>query len=158
MGTVEIKDSLGAPLSDSEVSTLEGQLRVSLPLDYAAFLQEHNGGSPYPNVFPITGFDMDNQGILTYFFGVKSGAATDLVDSAQVFHNRVPPELLPIATDVFGNLVCLAVSGPDRGKVYFWFHEEESDDDEAPTYDNVYFVADSFTELITSLTELEEDP
>jgi hypothetical protein len=157
VGTIKMSDTLGPPLSDVQIATLEGQLGVSLPSDYAYFLREHNGGSPNPNVFPISGFDLDNQGILAYFFGVKTGAATGLVDSAQVFHNRVPPELLPIATGAFGDLICLAVSGPDRHKVYFWFHEEESDDDEPPTYDNVYFVANSFTELINSLTELKEE-
>jgi hypothetical protein len=153
-----MSDTLGPPLSDVQIATLENQLGVSLPPDYASFLREHNGGAPYPNVFPISGFDLDHQGTLAYFFGVKPGVPTDLVNNARVFRNRVPPELLPVAAGVFGDLICLAVSGPDRGKVYFWFHEEESDDGEAPTYDNVYFVADSFTELITSLTELEEDP
>jgi hypothetical protein len=157
LGTIELSDTLGPPLSDVQITTLEDQLGVSLPSDYANFLREHNGGSPNPNVFPISGFDLDNQGIAAYFFGVKPGEFTDLVYSARVFNNRVPPELLPVAIAVFGDLICLAVSGPNRGKVYFWFHEWESDDDEPPTYDNVYFVANSFTELINSLTELKEE-
>jgi hypothetical protein len=131
---------------------------VSLPSDYATFLRQHNGGSPEHSVFPIRGFSLDNRGVLAFFFGVKQGDTLDLADNAQgTFCNRVPRDLLPIGADVFGNLICLAVSGPNRGKVYWWFHEEEADEGEPPTYDNVYFVADSFNDLLNALTESPKD-
>lgn len=40
------------------------------------------------------------------------------------------------------------------GKVYFWDHEgEEMDDDSPPTWDNVYLIANSFTEFLDNLEE-----
>jgi SMI1/KNR4 family protein SUKH-1 len=156
MRTIIMDHRLGEPLSSMEIATLEKQLSVSLPLDYAAFLCVHNGGSPQPNVFPISGFPLDTQGILAYFFGVKERESMDLLDNVLSSRNRVPPELLPIGYDVFGNLVCLAVAGTNRGKVYWWFHEEEADEGEPPTYDNLYFVADSFNDLLNSLTVFPE--
>lgn len=154
MGTIAMRHTLGPPLMDSEIIDLENQLAVSLPPDYTAFLREYNGGFPQPNVFTIKGFSLDNRGVLAFFFGVEQGEPLDLADNKSIFRNRVPPELLPVGADVFGNLICLAVSGPNRGKVYWWFHEEEADEGEPPTYDNIYFVADSFSDLLNNLTEL----
>jgi hypothetical protein len=152
-----MRDSFGAPLTERDVIELEHRLGVSLPSDYVAFLREHNGGTPLSNVFPIFGFPLDRQGVLALFFGVMRGGPSDLISGAEAFDNRVPPELLPVGSDVFGNLICLAILGPNRGKVYWWFHEEEADEGESPSYDNVYFVADSFTDLLNSLTKLVEE-
>jgi hypothetical protein len=81
----------------------------------------------------------------------------DLLDTAASMKDRMPPDVLPIGLDPFGNFICLGVSGPNRGKVYWWFHEEEADEGELPGYDNIYFVAHSFTELLDNLTEPSED-
>jgi hypothetical protein len=90
---------------------------------------------------------------LAFLLGTKQEEYNDLLIHAKVFDNGVPPELLPVGRDPFGNLICLAVSGLNRGKVYWWFHEEEADEGEPPTYDNVYFVANSFSDLLDNLTE-----
>ncbi len=42
---------------------------------------------------------------------------------------RMPIGFLPIGIDTFGNLACLAVTGEDVGKVYFWDHEEDEEDE-----------------------------
>jgi len=156
--TIETTNNLGAPLAEPEIEDLQRRLGVSLPSDYVAFLSEHNGGSPKPNVFPIRGFGLDNQGVLAFFFGVKHGEFVDLENMARESRGiRMPPEFLPVAFDVFGNLICLTISGPATGKVYWWWHEEEADEGEPPTYDNIYFVANSFTELLDNLVELPEE-
>lgn len=61
---------------------------------------------------------------------------------------RVPANLIPIACDGSGDLICLALFGPDTGQVVFWDYLDERDE---PTYENVYRVADSFSEFIASI-------
>ena len=164
MRPLVVQDSLGPSLTDRDIANVERQLGVSLPPDYAAFLREHNGGHPEPSVFrvydeePPAGSSSYTERVLAFFLGLSRDEYNDLLDSAKFFENRVPPELLAVGRDVFGNLICLAVSGPNRGKIYWWFHEEEAEEDEPPTYDNIYFVANSFAEFLDTLTELPEKP
>jgi hypothetical protein len=44
---------------------------------------------------------------------------------AQVYADYLPGDLLPIASDPFGNMIALAVSGSNLGRVYFCNHEGE---------------------------------
>ena len=167
MKPIVVHDSLGPPLTDQDIAAMERELGVSLPSDYVAFLRKHNGGRPKPIMFPIydevyneepaAGASSYKKGVLSFFVGISKDDYNDLLNFAKLSEDRVPPEVLPIGRDVFGNLICLAVAGPNRGKVYWWFHEEEADEGEPPTYNNIYFVADSFTELLNSLTELPEE-
>lgn len=46
------------------------------------------------------------------------------------------------------------MSGEDKGKVYFWDHEFELEE-EKPGYHNVGFIADSFNEFVETLREEE---
>ncbi len=72
------------------------------------------------------------------------------------YSGRIPNSFFPIAYDSCGNLICIPVKGPDRGKVYFWDHEMEAADDEEPSYDNLTLIADSFEDFFNSLHEMEE--
>jgi hypothetical protein len=73
-----------------------------------------------------------------------------------MYQDRVPNTLLPVARDPGGNLLCLQLSEQDYGKVYFWDHEDEVAEGETPGFDNVYFVAASFDELLNNLSEAPE--
>ncbi len=104
----------------------------------------------------LAGDAADDQGLLDEFLCIQEGEYSDLRHHVNVFRDRVPANLLPIARDPGGNLICLSIAGSDRGKVYFWDHEEEAEEGETPGYDNVYFVADSFDDLLHNLSELPE--
>jgi hypothetical protein len=156
LNPIEMLVNSGAPLTEQEIIDLETELHHSLPIDYAEFLRNYNGGTPHRNIFPIRGYSLYDEGVLAFFFGTKRGETTDVLTVFRMSENRVPQELLPIGADVFGNLICLTVAGPNRGKVYWWFHEEEADEKEPPTYDNIYFVANSFTDLLNSLREMPD--
>ena len=145
------------PAEESAVNVLEQFLKLRLPDDYRGFLLDTNGGQPDPNAFPLQGNPYDTFGLVEYFFSASSHDSDyDLLDNTEVFQNRVPADLLPIAFDPGGNLICLAVSGEKRGGIYFWDHNDESMPGETPDYHNVYFIANSFDEFITNLTILPE--
>jgi cell wall assembly regulator SMI1 len=156
MTTTTIRDSFQPKLSAEDIETVERRLNLVFPTDYKEFLLAHNGGRPKPNRFPIRGNRSDTQGILSWLYGIHDDGTYNLIDQAAMFQDRVPPELLPIGEDPGGNLICLTISGSNRNHVYFWTHEDEVDEGEIPSYDNIYFVADSFTELLEGLTEAPE--
>jgi hypothetical protein len=137
-------------LSEPDLVEFEGKLGVTLPADYREFLLEHNGGTPKPNMFFIS--DEEGYGIAKYLFSVHARPRyASLVWNWEASRGRVPATLLPIGGDPFGNLICISLGGDDKGAIYFWDHEREADEGEEPSFDNISFLADSFTTFIKNL-------
>jgi cell wall assembly regulator SMI1 len=150
MTNATIIDSFPA-INEAVIQQFERQLGKDLPSEYRAFLLTHNGGRPRPAEFPMTGDTLNPSGTIHWFFGINNSRHYDLRRNYRVYQDRIPTNFLPIAADPGGNLICLAVAGEDRGTVYFWDHDYEALEDEVANYENVYFIANSFTELLNSL-------
>ena len=155
MSTITISDSQ-PPIQHHDITAIEQQLGIQLPSDYRTFLLAHNGGHPEPNTFPIQSFYADQYGLLEWFVCISPNDPNDLAHMMSTFHDRIPSNVLTIARDPGGNLLCMALTGANLGTVYYWDHEEESPEDTLPTYDNMYFVAPNFTALLQSLTTLPQ--
>lgn len=147
-------------LSEDELENLEQQLGARLPADYRAFLTKYGGYAfdhlvTFPYRQPFAGGD---RGVLNVFFGNLPGDSYDLLKNLNTYRNRIPSDLRPIASDPGGNIIALAIQGENKGKVYFWDHEEEEmvEESKTPGYSNVYLVANSFDELLDSL-KIEPD-
>jgi SMI1-KNR4 cell-wall len=152
MVNFEIHDSLKS-ISEVEIGQVESRLSIHLPQDYKNFLLSHNGGRTEPwMMFNIQGNESDSHAIAGFFFGIGGDGNIDLEANRRVYSDRVPENILPIASDPGGNLLCISVSGEDEGKLYFWTHEEECEEGETPSYENLYPVADNFENLLQSLT------
>ncbi len=133
------------------IRALERALQASLPEDYRAFLRVHNGGEPQRACFAFT----DREGraadsVISRFYGVDD-PGDDLEKTWRYFleGERVPPGYLPIARDVFGNMLLLSLAPASFGSVHFWDHELEHLEGEAM----VSFVAGSFEALVVSLVK-----
>lgn len=160
---MKIEDS-GRKINKQDVINLEQRINGKLPDGYINFLKRYNGGSPEK----FRGFDIKDsryflngsvvESAVSFFFAIDYELKIlDIYENIRIFKdgNRVPDEFLPIADDPCGNLILLCYKGKDYGKIYFWDHEEEADTGEPVTYDNIYYVADSFTEFLDSLFYLE---
>lgn len=153
---IDLTDS-GVNVEESAVIALEQFLKFRLPDDYRQFLLDANGGRPEPNAFPLQDNPNDTFGLIERFFSLGNDDSDhDLIDNLAVFQNRVPSDLLPIAFDPGGNIICLGVSGEKKGGIYFWDHNDESMPGEEPDYHNIYFIAPSFDEFILNLTTLPQ--
>jgi hypothetical protein len=120
---------------ENTVAAFEHQLNIILPADYRNFLLTHNGGYPKPNHFWIPNHPFPNQrSDLNIFLGFCPGSVYDIIITYDVYKGRMPEELIPIADDPGGNVICLAIKGENTGKIYFWYHEDEG---ETPSYENV---------------------
>lgn len=146
------------PLEEAKLKEMERVIGSPLPPDYRAFLLRYNGGQPFPS-----GFRMKREGrgysesCVAWLYGIQDGG--EFFNSFE-FHyrsclGRMPPNIVPIGSDPGGNQICISIAGRDLGHVYFWDHEREADPDEGeePGYDNLYFVADSFSAFLASLSD-----
>jgi hypothetical protein len=143
-------------LEEVKLREVEQLIGSPLPADYRAFLLTHNGGKP-----SLTGFRMEREGrgysesSVAWLYGIQDGG--EFFNSFELHYRglrgRMPAHIIPIGSDPGGNQICISVAGPDLGRVYFWDHEKEADpdEDEEPGYDNLYFVANSFSDFLNGL-------
>lgn len=155
--SIQITDCKEA-VSEHQILELERRINSPLPDDYKNFLMQHNGGIPHPDEFCYSENSQRQYATVHYFLAVHDGSYDSIYYCIYMFkerEERVPPNLLPIARDPGGNLICISVSGEDGGKIYFWEHEEEADlaKGEIADYRNVYFIANSFTDFIAEITK-----
>lgn len=144
----EMQDT-GPPLTRDQLSRLERHIGIRLPGDYLDFLLRFNGGRPTPSSFPIRGFDLAHSGDIQRFFGISEHhEIPDIKWFIRTLSGRIPHGLLPIAGDGSGNVICLLLSGANRGTVYFWHHDAEKS---PPTYSNLYYISDSFSDFLDSI-------
>jgi cell wall assembly regulator SMI1 len=139
------------------IAQFEARWGVSLPAEYKAFLLKSNGGASKPNVFEVPEWHAQGSSLLM-FFGVHDDPGYSLDSACKSYDERVPADLIPIATDAGGNNICLGWKGERKGKVYFWDHEDELDEDGdfVTDYRNVYLVANSLQEFLDNLMTYED--
>lgn len=141
-------------IDHSALEVFETFVGCRLPKEYAEFLKANVGDTPIPSAFEVPG---EGDTSVQYFFPLLSKRKTDtLTYKLKNYAGRVPEDMLPIGADPGGNLILLAVAGPKRGKVFFWDHEREGDDEEQPYYDNIKQLADSFADFLASLHEFRD--
>ena len=137
-------------IDESRMRLLESRIGCGLPEDYREFLMLHNGGRPIERGFQ---FVMRNgkhsNSVIDWFLSLHDGEASNLESCLENLEDRIPPDVLPIARDPFGNVVLIGLRGGARGKVYFWDHEEEPDSQ--PDWSNIDRIADSFDAFMSGL-------
>lgn len=147
---------VSAPLTPAMIAAAERRLGWRLPAAYQRFLLRYNGGRPKPCLFPIQWADPELQdqypgGMVDVFLCLCDGQQTDLFHRLEVYRERIPADLMPIADDPGGSLILLGVRGEQREKVWFWSHDYEVDEGETPDYRNVGFVAPDLDAFLTLL-------
>jgi cell wall assembly regulator SMI1 len=147
---MEITERLTSNIAtDESLDALENRLGTTLPDDYREFLKQFNGGRPMPREF--VAIDGDEGSSVQFFFTLDEAAPHYyILKERQMFEGRIPDNTLPIACDSFGNLVLLDLGAKAFGAVYFWDHENENMDGDA-YWDNVFTIAKSFNEFLSSL-------
>jgi hypothetical protein len=81
----------------------------------------------------------------------------ELLQAREDYEGRVSSDLLVFANDDFGNALCIGLSGPRQGKVYFWDHEHDiagalamgMDVDRTRIHQNEHFIADSLRHFLS---------
>ena len=150
--TIKFVDSQ-APLSEADLQAVEARLGISFPSDYRHFLRRHNGGRPELDTFHFkyeTGPYTDS--CVDRFYAIYNGEHDNFEKVFQFCKadGLLQENMIAVADDPGGNMICLSVSGPDTNSVYFWDHEAYNEDDKGA---NLHLLADSFGEFLDGLTK-----
>jgi hypothetical protein len=136
------------------IEAFEAAVGKKLPEDYRRFLLFSNGGKPENNEFSIP--DEKNAAGIDRFYGLLGEPKSDdLLHQYQLFLDRIPMGILPIADASGGNLVCLSLCENTLGYVYFWDHELESEEGVTATFSNLFLVGSSFDNFLAKLKSFD---
>lgn len=142
-------------IDEHAVKNFERQIKAKLPLDYRQFLLRYNGGKPNPSLFRVEVDGFENETSIQRFLCISSEEHYSLSKYLEIYRNRIPNNLLPIAIELSVDLICLSISGEDYGNVYFWDHNWEVTQ-KIPDYSNIHFLAHSFDDLLKLLYDDEK--
>ena len=136
-------------LNKENIERIEGLIGTKLPDFYIQFLMQNNGGYPEPDTFYVGELYM---GVNNFFCITTEQDAKRRTDSVQWNYRHrwedAERDILPIAGDGLGNLICLDMSETGKGTVVMWIHD--------PLLP-VQYVADSFKDFLELLEPYHED-
>jgi hypothetical protein len=110
-----------------ELEKFEEKIGYKLTGSYLNYLKEYNGGKPKSNrlilefVNPSETLDFSVQ----FFYGLTSEEVTDLSHTYDVFSDRLPSYLIPVAMIEGGNLLCMNLTEEKYGSIIYYDHETE---------------------------------
>ncbi|WP_323756668.1 SMI1/KNR4 family protein [Roseivirga sp.] len=140
-------------LTNQQIGQIEKELSFKFPQEFRSHLLNYNGGRCDPNVFKFQENGKPAYSSIDWFLSVYDGEYDNFKKYYTIYkidEKRLPSNIVPIAHDPGGNLICLEI---DTGRVFFWNHEREvdysisSDTD----YSNLYLVANNFNEFLEGL-------
>lgn len=129
--------------ASSRVADLETRLGTTLPKEYRTYLATQDGGT-------LAGYN--NQG-LEVIFGVG-----EVPEWASLWHvlegwqDVLPAGFIPVGSDAGGSFFLLAISGHDKGSVWYWSSELEEDDSGEAVSVQHERLSDSWDEFLSSVT------
>jgi hypothetical protein len=131
---IDIEDSNRfGTLVPGRLAAFEKTLGTTLPEPYRAHLLKHNGGY-------VRGAREIH--LLHHVYGIHDGPNwARFPATPSLYGGLVPKNLLPIADDPGGNLICIVLDGADGGAICFWDHESTGEPDHgvsplAPDFDS----------------------
>lgn len=140
--------SVNPKISLQDIKQFEQEYEITLPKQYVEFLLEYNGGFSKESGFKIS--DDEGESLVNKFYGIGD-MKSNLGKVFEVLEGEIPEDFISIANDPAGNEILLGVSGEYQGKIYFWIHDIEPEEE----MDNMFILADSFAEFFDNLYESE---
>lgn len=144
------------PILREDVLEFGNYLGVKLPEDYVEFIVNANGGTPELDMlydFYDEVSEQENTSVIRRFFSVISNAECEKNNIKFIYNvmrreEIIPFDMIPIADDPTGNVICISLSQNDYGAVYYLNHEFEDSD---TGYLMRSKITDSFKEFIEKL-------
>jgi len=162
-------DSPGLPVSEIDLSNLEALIGTQLPSQLRSFYSHWNGGLPYPKDIPEdktvwvrlfwqAGTDAMQGGPAASFeglFRINADPSVDFFRTWKDFKQSIPNDVIGFAHNPGSSLFLIGIKDYNLGKIFFWSSDYQAniDEGEIPNYDNIAFVANSFTEFLLALRE-----
>lgn len=169
---IDLKPYAEEPIQSKHIENFEALIGVPLPSDYRTFLLE-TGGQVWPS--EVAEIGCTKPGCLTseeVFKTVELEMFSSVVPdvkgrSALSLHydrmngpnrenNWLPDDMIVIGNSGgAGRCFLLAIKGERRGQIFFWDINLFPQDDDVPVnYNNISFVANSFSDLLENLVHV----
>jgi hypothetical protein len=150
-------------LNISQIEEMEKYAGLIFPQEYKDHLLLYNGGKCIPNIFKFDENGKCSYSIIDWFLAIYDGEYDSLKKEIDIFKKeikRMPLQMLPIAHDPGGNLICISCETEDKGYIYFWDHENEVDYSKSNDrdYSNLYYITNCFSAFISDLIEDIDTP
>jgi len=137
-------------ITQIDIANFELKWGVALPEDYKRFLLNNSQDSLREKSFDIQAGESLDSSVIQDFFRLKAEPYRKLDFYLNSSTGRIPSGFVPVANDVFGNLILLS-TGDER--IYFWDHEQEDlDPSQAMT-----LLSFNFSEFLQSLRDIKPD-
>ncbi len=159
----------GEPLSESDIKTFEAKIGICLPSQLRHYYSHWNGGLPCPADIPdnksawirliwAKGVEAAQVGPATCFSGlheINSSPSVDFLNMWNIFKPSLPQDVLCFGPDPGGSQFLIGIKDYNLGKIFFWESSYQANigEGETPNYENIAFVANSFTEFLLALRE-----
>lgn len=154
MKKLEIKAFAGS-ITEQDINDFCEQYKIELPPDYVKFMLKYNGGSSNYRTFK---YEMDgdvHEDNIEYFIPLKSERSDNVLSSYRepMMLSRIPEWLFVIGENGSGDCICIAISGKQKGKLFFWIHDLETEDEYGnPSCDNIFQIkAKDFSDFLKNL-------
>lgn len=150
-------EEVGPPLTEEHIASFERELGVRLPDPYRRFLLRTNGGRPprEKDTVDVEGLSGSPTGIQVFYRIGGAVKSSELTWNRETLCERIPDNLLAIASDSFGSDFCISLKGEDRGAIYFCDLQSVAFNYEAVP--NFYPVASDFDAFMNKLREFRDE-
>ncbi len=163
----------GNPLSESNIKTFEAKIRVTLPSQLHSYYSHRNGGLPCPTDIADNKSAWvrlhwtketeasEGREAVTFsgLFEINSTPGLDFLSTWHDFKSNIPTDCLCFGRNSGSSLYLIGIKEYNLGKIFFWEFSYQADigEGEIPNYDNIAFVANSFSEFLLALREEPND-
>ncbi len=141
-------NSANPTISLQDINLFQNENEVNLPQSYVEFLLKYNGGYPEESNFKIS--EEQGESLVNKFYGLGD-MKSNLGKVFDLLEEEIPKEFISIANDPGGNEILIGVSGKFKGKIYFWVHDIEPENEMG----NMFILADDFDEFLNNLYRVE---
>lgn len=150
-------EEIGPLLTEEDIVSFERDLGGRLPDPYRQFLLRTNGGRPprERDTVDVEGLSGSPTGIQVFYRLGGAVKSSELTWNRETLSERIPDNLLAIASDSFGSDFCISLKGEDRGAIYFCdLQSVWGNHDAVP---NFYPVAPDFDTFLNKLREFQDE-